>query len=109
MTVPQVNGFAQVPFALYRSAPNNAIIKELKVAEDKADKLVCNLTYLLFETALNVDEDKVANAPAEDAPPSLETPAAGLQAQCLAPLINTTCRHNPPFLNSPPILTITFT
>jgi molecular chaperone HtpG len=34
--------------------PNNAIIKELKkkVVEDKADNLVHDLTYLLFETAL---------------------------------------------------------
>jgi molecular chaperone HtpG len=34
--------------------PSITIIKELKckVAEDKADESVCDLTYLLFETAL---------------------------------------------------------
>ena len=34
--------------------PSNAIVKELKqkVAEDKADKSIHNLTFLLFKTAL---------------------------------------------------------
>jgi len=34
--------------------PKNAIVKELrrKVSEDKADKSIRDLTYLLFETAL---------------------------------------------------------
>jgi HSP90 family molecular chaperone len=35
--------------------PSNAIVKELKqkVAEDKADKSIHNLTFLLFKTAMS--------------------------------------------------------
>ncbi|KAF8655979.1 hypothetical protein AX16_002839 [Volvariella volvacea WC 439] len=79
--------------------PSNAIVKELrrKVAEDKADKSVRDLTYLLFETALltsgftldeptsfakrihrmialglDVDEEDTTAAPVVEAPPAAE-------------------------------------
>jgi len=81
--------------------PHNAIVKELKrkIKEDKADKSVRDLTYLLFETALltsgftlddpgsfakriyrmvalglDVDEEEEEEGPADDAPSSTEAP-----------------------------------
>ena len=90
--------------------PHNAIVKELKrkIKEDKADKSVRDLTYLLFETALltsgftldepgsfakriyrmvalglDVDEEE-EDGPADDTATSTEAPAVAEEASTSA-------------------------